>query len=388
VASQLKFHISYKNITSSEMNEHLKYLKDNYYIIRFISYEEAIESGIKTDNYFYAYLKINFVNITLTFKRNFKWENYRHNLSEDEDEILQDNDPASCFASLQRSCHFPSLEGRYGYGLFDGKVWWNIPNLGGIKYVNKRYVNKRYNNCICYDRNSAFSYACVDLVIPNTSAKAKEYVCPCEGEIGFTSDGVPIVGASNIMCRYVFPSYIDENLTNWAKKKYKQKKNAKTEQEKQNYKNHMNYAIGCLARHNPFIRNCIIHKSNELMMELIDENTLMSNTDSIVSLVERKDLKMGGELGEFKIEHTGNFALIETGYQWNYDNPSISGFVKKKAEVFEKIVGRKYDILRDGLVEDIFLPRSIDIKNLLIYTNDVESKLAKMIRRRYNAKNS
>lgn len=43
----------------------------------------------------------------------------------------------------------------------------------------------------------------------------------------------------------------------------------------------------------------------------MDENTLFSNTDSIVSLVPRPDLKISDNIGDFKIEHQGDFIYLD-----------------------------------------------------------------------------
>ena len=43
----------------------------------------------------------------------------------------------------------------------------------------------------------------------------------------------------------------------------------------------------------------------------MDENTLFSNTDSIVSLVPRSDLKISDNIGDFKIEHQGDFIYLD-----------------------------------------------------------------------------
>lgn len=51
---------------------------------------------------------------------------------------------------------------------------------------------------------------------------------------------------------------------------------------------------------------------NKFIKNLMDENTLFSNTDSIVSLVPRPDLKISDNIGDFKIEHKGDFIYLDS----------------------------------------------------------------------------
>ena len=376
------FHISYKMVTSEEFNEHLDYIKENKYIIKLYSYEEANTNGMLSKFYYTAYLKINFVNVSLTYKRSFGWVSVKHNLSYIDDEGLlpQETDPRVAYATFQKYCHIEDLSFRFGYELIDNKISWAIENFGGLRYVNEKYAGKRYENVYGYDMNSAFLNACVDLVIPTTFVGYSKV--PKEDEMGFDFLGTPIYNTTK-ECYYVFKCGINPDLTRWAREMYKKKRNAKNDNEKQKWKDMGTFAIGCLARHNPFVRNCILYKSNQIMEELIDENTLLCNTDSIVSLVERNDLKIGTELGEFKLEHQGNFALTETGYQWNYSLPTVCGFTKEKAIEFEKIVGRKYDLLKDGMIGEIFIPRLFDMVNYRIINRDINEQFRDFLRRYY-----
>ena len=104
-----------------------------------------------------------------------------------------------------------------------------------------------------------------------------------------------------------------------------------------------------LRNHNIFIYNCILYRENCVMKSLVDENTLWSTTDSIVSLIERPDLPITNKVGDFKIEHTGDFAYTEHGYQWNKDAPTIKGFSKGKVELYNETHKEKFDILKKDI---------------------------------------
>ena len=98
---------------------------------------------------------------------------------------------------------------------------------------------------------------------------------------------------------------------------YEEKKNAKTKQQKAKAKGMLNYSVGYLQRVNPFLRSTIIYYANKMIKDLVDENTLYCNTDSLVSLVPRNDLNIGTNIGEFKVEHEGQFAFRGFNYQWD-----------------------------------------------------------------------
>jgi hypothetical protein len=85
------------------------------------------------------------------------------------------------------------------------------------------------------------------------------------------------------------------------------------------WKDYLNIPTGCIQRHNIFLRNAIIHYSNEYIKKYIDENTIYCNVDCIVSLVPRPDIPTGDCIGSFKNEHNNEaFKFIDTGmYQWN-----------------------------------------------------------------------
>ena len=55
---------------------------------------------------------------------------------------------------------------------------------------------------------------------------------------------------------------------------------------------------------------------------------------------------VGPEIGQFKIEHKGSFAYNGSGYQWNYESPSIRG---RSKEWFKNAYPNGFDILRDEI---------------------------------------
>ena len=81
----------------------------------------------------------------------------------------------------------------------------------------------------------------------------------------------------------------------------------------------------------------------ESIEDLMDENTIYCNTDSIVSLVPRDDLEIGDDIGQFKEEDKGKmFAYKGFEYQWDLQAPTYRSVAKKW---FPK----GWDILKDPI---------------------------------------
>ena len=207
-----------------------------------------------------------------------------------------------------------------------------------ILWKNPKYEGQRLD-AICYDMNSAYSYAMLQ-PMPDTSVppEAKNVE---EGEIGFDLDGNRQTSGYSLFVFKLIESPFKEFVYHYYKKKYK----AKTPAEKRKAKEYLNFCIGFLQLRDPFTRSQIIGLANDLIKSLIDDNTLYCNTDSIVSMTERPDLKLGNDIGEWKIEHKGKFAYLGFNYQWDYEIPSIRGKPKTDFDI-------GWDLLNDPLPDN------------------------------------
>ena len=187
--------------------------------------------------------------------------------------------------------------------------------------------------------NSAFGWA-MKQDMPDTSVKPKRNCIPNENEIGMslTSMGEDenyylyiIENAQDyqIECDYVFPK-IKSPFIHFVDYYYFLKSTAKNKEERQKYKEILNYSVGFIRRKNPFIHSAILSYARTRMIKLIDKNTIYCNTDSIISAVKRNDLEIGTNVGQFKIERENKeFAINNSGYQWNYEIPVVRGISKK-----------------------------------------------------------
>ena len=228
-----------------------------------------------------------------------------------------------------------------------------------LLYYNPKYNNTR-NNAICYDMNSAYSWAMLQDQ-PDTSKPPMQKVIE-DGEVGFGPDGERL--SKGFYSRFVF-KLIPSPFTKFVELYYKRKKNAKTRNEKRKAKEYLNFSVGYLQNRNPYIRANIIGLCNDKIESLIDKNTIYANTDSIVSLVERPDLELGDDIGQWKVEHRGRFAYIDYSYQWNDSVPSIRG---KPKEYFPK----GFDLLKDDLPDCNNIYRFDRIKGEIVYEKEDE----------------
>ena len=202
-------------------------------------------------------------------------------------------------------------------------------------WKNKKYENTR-NECWCYDMNSAYSYAMIQQM-PDTSKPPQEKFVEA-GEIGFDTDGNRMTKGYSM---YVF-KLIDSPFVRFVENWYSRKKNAKNLCEKRKAKEYLNFVVGYLQNVNPYLRAQMVGIANDTIKSLMDKDTVYCNTDSIVSLRPRDDLKMGRNLGEFKLEHHGLFAYKGFNYQWGLGVPSVRGVTKT-------YFNENWDILKDPL---------------------------------------
>lgn len=325
-------------VNAKEFNEHLKYCYD-YRTIYKRKYDPS-KDVVSTLN---AYLEDCLIYVYLTYRKGYDICTYI--FRKDGAEKNQDTDGAEAYRILNLYYKVPDFRNDPNLPKVvddEGKSKFVI-SAAAFLYKNPKYEGKRVK-AISYDLNSAYSYAMLQ-DMPDTSVpyQSKKII---EGkEIGFIelpSDDDPskidFVPKYKGHSDYVFPlmeSPFKKFVENW----YKKKKKSDT---KMKAKGVLNFSVGYLQKTNPFLRAAIIGKCNEYMKNLIDENTIYCNTDSIVSLVPRNDLNVGDNIGQFKVENEGEFAFKGFNYQWNKEPPSYRGISKAW---FKK----GWDILKDPL---------------------------------------
>lgn len=299
----------FEYVSITQMNELLKYAKQ----YRRIRYDEPTSPvGLN------AFIEDNVVKFKLTMRNEDK--EVIHYITFKDDRAHDQNITGSeAYRILRLNAKFPLLDGNISASPF---LWYN-----------KKY-ERVWVDAVCYDINSAYAWAMCQ-PMPDTS---KPSMCKVieDGEVGFDCEGdIQREGFSN----HVFKMLDYSPFTKFAHKWFDRKKQPKF---KQKAKNVLVYSVGFLQRKNPYLRAYIVGLCNELVRSLIDENTLYCNTDSIVSLKERKDFKLGSGLGEWKIEHKGKFAYDGFNYQWKDDTVAYRGVPKTWFP-------ENYDITKDEL---------------------------------------
>lgn len=244
-----------------------------------------------------------------------------------------------------------------------------------ILYKNPKFNGKRVK-AYEYDINSAFAKQMLEPIPDITTLKTFTYVK--KGQIGFRTNVSEATGRTILeitfeegrFCRYVcdlMPSPFKRFVETW----YNKKRNAKTPQEKVKAKSVLNYSVGVIQLYNPFLRACIIGRSNAYVSRFIDRNTIYANTDSIVSLTPRPDIEelIGLDIGQWKKEHYGEdfaWSKEKINYQWNLETPVYRGIPKAWFTNFELKKGRKFDILKDHVPDDkntyVFDYKDLEVK--------------------------
>ena len=332
-----------------EFNKHLKFCQEN----RLLAPSESWAKLQRIPMVYYT-IRILYTRIILKYQGNgHKYTEYIFNL--DGGTKTQQISGLRTFNLLQRMSNKGVVDLSNNWKYFDFEYnQWKVGQIAGLIYFNPKYNGQRLDNCYEYDRNNSYSAAMLE-DIPNTKVEPRMYGEVRKGEIGFRemrrgyTDEIYLyaVFEEGKLADYIYPA-IESPFKKFVEYYYKKREAAKTASEQEKMKQILNYSIGYIRRKNPFVHSCILSRARYYIEALIDENTLYSNTDSIVSLGRRVDLdkKLGHNIGDFKIKHKGQFAYNESGYQWNKEIPSVRG---RSKNWFKNAFPNGFDLLKDTL---------------------------------------
>lgn len=332
-----------------EFNKHLKFCQEN----RLLAPSENWAKLQRIPMVYYT-IRVLYTRITLKYQGNgHKYTEYIFNL--DGGTKTQQISGLRTFNLLQRMSNKGVVDLSNNWKYFDYEYQqWKVGQIAGLIYFNPKYNGQRLENCYEYDRNNSYSAAMLE-PIPNTKVEPRMYGKVQKGEIGFRemsrgyTDEIYLyaIFEEGMLADYIYPA-IESPFKKFVEYYYHKRENAKTKAEQEKMKQILNYSIGYIRRKNPFIHSCILSRARYYIEDLIDENTLYSNTDSIVSLGRRVDLdkKLGHNIGDLKIKHKGNFAYNESGYQWNKEIPSVRG---RSKQWFKNAFPNGFDLLKDKL---------------------------------------
>lgn len=223
--------------------------------------------------------------------------------------------------------------------LYEGDELSASPVLG----YNPKY-NRTRQYAYSYDLNSAYGAVILKGWI-DTSVPPQVKIIE-EDEVGFSadlSDLLPVGEFSLFVFKKCAPP---PGLVRFVNNYYAKKKNPLNKKEKTTAKNMLTHTFGCLQNKNYFLRAYIVASCNRFILDLIDKDTLYYNTDCIVSRVRRPDLEenLGVEIGQWKLDHEGQFAYDGFTYQWDFEKPAWRSVPKKW-------IPEHYDILDCDNVE-------------------------------------
>lgn len=328
------------------------------------SYYNIRQGPWKPGNMFDAYLQIEKTKVFLTYKKGKTTTTYIFRLDcEDPTQYVDGSEAYRIMKTYAKD--LPDLRGDTFYNPYLDKdengnfCLSTIGTCSADASFNKSKSGHRYNDCYGYDLNSAWPYF-LTKPIPDTSQHPRMWDYVQDNEIGFdtTNDGNWKLRRKGQYAQFIF-GLIESPFKRFVNIYYTRKRDAISRADKMYYKGVLNYSIGYLQRTNPFIRAMVICQANEYIESLImdgknvKDNVLLWNTDSIVSTIELPELKLGRELGEWKLEHRGSFAFIGNTYQWNYDVPTHKGVAKGW---YKKKYPNGFDLLKDPIptVDDNF----------------------------------
>ena len=260
-----------------------------------------------------------------------------------EDIELIDQKKAMAMARGYYSSYFASLYPKTNIP----KEFYNC--LGALNYANPNTQMIEYDNVYVYDKNSAYLSILKDGYYPDVDAGDLGCGYVKTDEIGFEVYGdMVILVKEGEWASVKFKKAKSKGLIKFANSCYSRlglfKANGERERATE-LKQAIVACIGIIRNHNIWFYAYIVNSCRYEMESLINEKTLICNTDSVISIGKREDLSIGKKLGQFKIEYEQvNFIHRGTNYKI-YDKDNLyklayRGYNKaaQNASLFEQTI--------------------------------------------------
>ena len=339
-----------KTITITEANKILSLLKSLKIKIILLGPNDNIKSAklIKDFNYSkYAVVKENdscLIIETKYYEPKYKATRYTCNLNEEKKAYISGQ---QVFCEFQKYCfkavHAKTYKNQTIDKMLDPETGKYVFSAGPVIDYNQKYENQELFNVYEYDLNSAYSSIMLngipDVNHPKFNVKVKK------GQVGFYLDNeCSMTEKVGVVAEVVFDLIkLNDTQKKYIYNAYDKKLLAVDELEHNEAKLAMNAAIGYYQRFNPFIRAYIVHKCNNFILGLLDDDSVLWNTDAIFSLKRRPELELGTFIGQFKETKIKRFAYKGNNYQIDYEIPKYRGIPKAWFK------DKKFDILKDEL---------------------------------------
>lgn len=156
-----------------------------------------------------------------------------------------------------------------------------------------------------YDALSAYAEPLLSVVPDTRKKRYRDYVHA--GEVGFIQHGARGLILTEIENSYadVICPLMSSPWRGFVQLWFDRKQNPRDTAEKLKAKSMLTFAVGYLQRTNPLLRCWVVEKCNKKIRMLLDENSILWNTDAIYSLTPRDDIKLGENIGDFRLEYHG-----------------------------------------------------------------------------------
>lgn len=235
----------------------------------------------------------------------------------------------TAFMKLQQYCFKAMSVKKYNRPeidkLYNEETGKYIFSAGPIIGYNPKYEGQELFNVWEYDIHSAYSSVMLDK-IPDVNHPQFNCILK-KNQVGFfLDDKCTMVKTEGCWAQVVFDLIeLSPKQKNYIRKLYTKKEYAIDEDEKAECKLMLNASIGYYQRFNPFVRAYIVNECNNCIKGIINDETLLWNTDAIFSLKRRPELELGNEIGQFKEVFIQRFAYKGNNYQINLEKPKYRG---------------------------------------------------------------
>lgn len=230
----------------------------------------------------------------------------------------------NCFKAIN-ACDYncPELD-----KFWDGETRKYMCSAGPLIGYNPKYEMQELHDVWEYDINSAYSSIMLDKV-PDVNNPMFHTVIG-KNQVGFYLDEKLTMNTQEGCYAQVVFNLIelDDNKKAYIERLYLKKETATDDTSYNEAKLMANAAIGYYQKWNPFIRSYIVNMCNKAILSLLDDNSIIWNTDAIISLKRRPELELGTKIGQFKEIHINKFVYKGNNYQINDEVPKYRGVAK------------------------------------------------------------
>lgn len=363
------------HISTPEGAEILDFIRENR-LVAWCKWEKRAKNQSTSTH---AFVYIGDVNVTITIK-GYKTKGVKtYQFRLDDERVVEETRAPGLMAELNKEYKMENIA-KTGSKYLLAVLKYGLPGRnGGKKFGLKAYPRtkqdyhpelsmQRISDVYYYDENSMYPAIFADKIPDSTKRELCGDSRVKPGWIGFRIVNAQTWQLSQPGERAWFQMPLMESpykklIQKWYDKKQEAREKGDFITEAR-YKAKLNSVIGLLQYRNPFVWAYIILTARKQMDALVDENTILVHTDSIVSLKKREDLDVGTGIGQFREKHLESFVFNAKteNFQMNFDPPSIKGIPKS-------LYKKGWDMTKDTIPVKGIYPWKIDKDELKLVRN-------------------